>query len=98
MNEFLGLFTRSSIDRVLFFLSYCLCSRRTRGLVQPEPWLLQVVFSAFLSCAVIVAAGMNPASLHSNLRRDKNNDRKKLTLHELFLVLWLLLRNKAIRQ
>jgi hypothetical protein len=25
-------------------------------------------------CAVIVAAGMNLASLRSNLRRDKNND------------------------
>jgi hypothetical protein len=98
MHEFLGLFTQSSIDRVLFFLSYRLCSRRTPGLVQPEPWLLQVVFSAFLSCAVIVAAGMNPASLRSNLRRDKNNDRKTLTLHKLFLVLWLLLKNKAIRK
>jgi hypothetical protein len=49
-------------------------------------------------CAVIVAAGMNLASLRSNLRRDKNNDRKTLTLHKLFLVLWLLLKNKAIRK
>jgi hypothetical protein len=98
MHEFLGLFTRSSINRVLFFLSYPLCSHRTPGLVSPEPWLLQVVFSAFLSCAMIVAVGMNPASLRSNLRRDKNNDRKTLTLQKLFLVLWLLLKNKAIRK
>ncbi len=49
-------------------------------------------------CVVIVAAGMNLASLRSNMRRDKNNDRKTLTLHKLFLVLWLLLKNKAIRK
>jgi hypothetical protein len=79
MHEFLQLFTYSSINRVLFFLSYRLCSRQTPGSVQLEPWLLQVVFSAFLSCAVIVAACINPASLRSNLRRDKNNNEKTLT-------------------
>jgi hypothetical protein len=79
MHEFLQLFTYSLIDRVLFFLSYHLCSHQTLGLIQLEPWLLQVVFSAFLSCAVIIAACMNPASLRSNLWRDKNNNQKTLT-------------------
>jgi hypothetical protein len=81
MHEFLQLFTYNSIDRVLFFLSYRLCSRQTPGLIQLEPWLLQVVFSAFLSCAVIIAACMNLTSLCSNLRKDKNNNKKK-HLHE----------------
>ncbi len=83
MHEFLGLFTYSSIDRILFFLSYRLCSRRTPGLVQPEPWLLQVIFSAFLLCAMIVAACMNPISLRSNMQRDKNNDKKNTYTSEI---------------
>jgi hypothetical protein len=45
---------------------------------------------------MVVAACMNLVSVRSNLRRDKNNHQKTLTLHKLFLVLWLLLKNKAI--
>jgi hypothetical protein len=54
-------------DQVLFFLSYRLRSRRTPSSVQLEPWLLQVLFSTFLSCAVIIVACMNPASLRSKI-------------------------------
>jgi hypothetical protein len=39
-------------------------------------WLLQVIFSAFLLCVVIVATCMNPVSMRSNLRRHKNNNKK----------------------
>ncbi len=76
------------------------------SLFSSHPWLSTAgtlaassrILGLPIVCVVIVVAGMNLASLHSNLRRDKNNDQKTLTLHKLFLVLWLLLKNKAIRK